>query len=78
MDIGSMTEEQFDSSVASLLSSIPQPPIHTVASGSYASVSSVPPNLLCDSYTLWLYEMYFIFIRSDKGFYMDPTLLIVS
>lgn len=56
-DIGSMTEEQFNSSVTSLFSSIPQPPIHTVASGSYANVSSVPPDLLCDSYTLSLYEM---------------------
>ena len=52
-----MTEEQFNSSVASLFASIPQPPIHTVASGSYANVSSVPPDLLCDSYTLSLYEM---------------------
>lgn len=58
MDIGSMTEEQFDSSVTSLFSSVPQPPIHTIASGSYANVSSVPPDLLCDSYTLSLYEMY--------------------
>ena len=60
LDKGDQTisQEEFVDGASKLISQFPIPPIHKSASGTYATITDIPPILMCESNLTFLFEEY--------------------
>ena len=53
-----ISQEEFIDGASKLISQFPIPPIHKSASVTYATITDIPPILMCESNLTFLFEEY--------------------